>query len=468
MPCMKAFSFVSYIVGFALLCSFENVLVHAAVSTGLCTPNPCLNGGICGETSSGFVCTCINGFIGLNCQVRSDECQNVDSLMCKNGHCKLDADGRPRCVCNGHFGGQFCDQTLDTCRHTSCKGGTCVDTSSGYQCTCPVGTQGKNCQINPQRTAKCLDSCKTNATGSFGGRCWHNNSETVNVGWGYKQPLCSTLEGCFDARSQGYDFIEVQLKPIQMQPNDTLIFHTDVDSALYDYKFVPHIIPVEASSPAAFTTCNTSSATPFANFSWMGPGELKVNASFLHLGTQYFIANVNALHRCEFGLRLNVTVKQNKCFDPLNQAAEMCHGHGRCYTDFDRKAYECACCEGYTGRYCEDEDPCYVQPCHNNGVCSVVKGTGGRTTFRCKCNEGFLGFDCSQTVDYCQNKPCLNSGECISNSTGFMCQCKNGYYGNICQMTDDQCASSPCQNGANCVDGDDEFVCQCRSGFKGN
>ena len=452
---------------YLLFLNYNNVHVSAAVVQDYCSPNPCLNGGICGSTSNGFVCTCINGYIGIRCEGRSDQCPVFDSLKCINGHCRLDLNGIPKCECNGHFGGQYCDQSLDTCKHRICLGGTCIDTQSGYKCKCPSGKEGMNCQIDPLKTAKCLDACSSNVSESNGGRCWHNNSETVNVGWGYNQPLCSTMNSCFGMSTKNYDYIDVQLKPIQLQPNDTLIFHTDVDASLYNNQYVPHIIPMGTSSLDAFTTCNTTNAFPFSNYSWAGPGQLKINASFLHLGTQYFIANVNSLYRCEFGLRLNVTIKENQCFDSLSPGTEMCHGHGKCYTDFNKKAYECSCCEGYTGKYCENEDPCYMNPCKNKGICSIIKDTAGKTTFRCSCNQGFFGFDCSKTIDICESKPCLNSGVCVSNGSNFSCQCKNGYYGERCQDTNDQCASNPCQNSGTCIDGVDSFTCQCRGGYKG-
>eukprot|EP00795_Rhopilema_esculentum_P016722 gene16722-8175_t len=516
---------VSHLKLFVLLLTLkqQSLLLNAISVEDQCLNSPCLNGGFCRTVSDGFVCTCVNGFIGLRCEKRSDECPLIESIKCINGHCRRDSHGTPKCECNANFGGKFCDQSLNTCEHTTCNGGSCLDSSTGYKCTCPSGSIGKNCQINPTKTIQCLESCQDNVPGSLGRKCWHNQSETIKVGWGYKQPLCSTRESCFDVSNRSTDFIEVQLKPIQVQPDDTLVFLTDVDAALYNDQFVPHIIPVEASSSDAFTACNTSNAIPLANYSWGAPGEMKVNASFLHLGTQYFIANVNSLHRCEFGLRLNVSVKENHCFDPLKPGAEMCNGHGNCLTDFSKKAYECNCCEGYAGQYCQDEDPCYIAPCKNNGVCNIVKDTDGKTTFRCKCAEGFLGFDCSRTVDHCESSPCLNEGTCSSKSNAFNCTCINGYFGSrnfsecscgigfagqhceinlsLCQnsifclddtslgcidhgnsvtcrcsdgytgsncgVNKDDCVSNPCLNGGKCIDKVNGFQCLCSKGTKG-
>lgn len=467
MASVRKSCFCNLFLSFAILSTFCNFQASTIVVQEICNPNPCLNGGLCGASADSFLCTCINGYIGIRCEGRSDECPLLEAVKCVNGQCKLDSSGTPKCECNGHFGGQYCDVSLDTCKHGLCQGGLCVDTQSGYKCKCPPGKQGRNCQIDQLVTERCLDDCRTNGTGSNGGRCWHNTSETVNVGWGYSQPLCSTKESCFDMSTKKYDYIDVQLKPIQLQPNDTLIFQTNTDASLFNNWYVPQIVPMEVSSMDSFTTCNATNAVPLANYNWVGPGKLKVNASFLHLGTQYFIANVNSLYRCEFGLRLNVTVKANQCFDFLSPGTEMCHGHGKCYTDFSRKAYECSCCTGYTGKYCENEDPCFVNPCRNDGKCSIIRDARGKTTFRCSCSQGFHGYDCSQIIDVCESNPCLNSGVCVANGTGFSCQCTGGYYGEICQNTNDQCANNPCLNSGTCIDGDNSFTCQCINGYKG-
>ena len=33
-----------------------------------CHPNPCRNGGICTEANGGFICTCMEGYKGTNCE----------------------------------------------------------------------------------------------------------------------------------------------------------------------------------------------------------------------------------------------------------------------------------------------------------------------------------------------------------------------------------------------------------------
>ena len=441
---------------------------------GACSSNPCLNNGICTQSSNGFICTCINGYTGIRCGQRADKCPLNVGLNCVHGHCRLDNQGNPSCRCYPGFGGVICDINLTNCDLKPCvNNGSCIDEGNSYRCLCPSGTSGANCQINTHNT----EACKANCSSLYnGGQCWHNSSETVKVAWGYGERTCSTRQGCFDigvspAASDGIrvfqDYIDVQLKPVQMQLNDKLVFLTDQDAVLYGYHFTPHILPVEIPSEKAFLDCNKSNAIPVAPHSILEKGELTVNKSLLKVGTQYFIAEVNTLYRCEFGLRLNVTVKDYDCLDPNSRSQDFCNGNGRCYTDFDKLKYECQCCDGYTGKYCEKENPCYRKPCKNGGVCEVVQDTLGNEQFNCRCPIGYTGFDCSKVRDYCDSSPCLNGATCQSYLHGYTCQCKTGFHGRNCEVNENLCASGPCRNGAACVNAYNSFTCQCKPGFKG-
>eukprot|EP00794_Sanderia_malayensis_P011229 gene11229-12408_t len=452
-----------------LLLVIYPILIESAVDLGACSSNPCLNSGICTSLQNSFICTCINGHIGVYCERRAEECTFSDSLRCINGRCKINPNGASTCECNANYGGVNCDIKLNTCVYTSCEnGGTCVDTANGFKCNCPAGFKGKNCQVKEMQTAKCLDSCRNISAGTQGGKCWHKRSEVVKVGWGYEHSLCNSKQSCFDMPTTSVEYVDVQIKPVQAQPNDTLVFLTDIDAALYNHTFVPHVIPVEAMSSESFTQCNMTHAIQIANMSAVKGGELVVNSSYLKTGTQYFIANVNALHRCEFGLRLNVTIKDSLCTDPAMPSRKLCHGQGRCYTDFTQSSFQCSCCDGYIGKYCQTEDPCFMKPCKNNGKCNVITDLNGETSFRCQCISGFKGFNCNQTIDHCENSPCSNGGICTSSHMGFSCSCASGFSGTTCAVNENQCVPNPCQNGGTCTDGDNSFTCKCAKGFKDN
>ena len=46
-----------------------------------CHPNPCRNAGVCTEADGAFVCTCSEGFKGVNCEGRNNEWTFEDEML---------------------------------------------------------------------------------------------------------------------------------------------------------------------------------------------------------------------------------------------------------------------------------------------------------------------------------------------------------------------------------------------------
>ena len=69
-------------------------------------PNPCQNGGTCADGINSYNCTCVIGFIGVNC----DTISNCEPNPCQNG-------------------------------------GTCYESNDDYNCTCPECFTGVTCEI---------------------------------------------------------------------------------------------------------------------------------------------------------------------------------------------------------------------------------------------------------------------------------------------------------------------------------
>lgn len=59
-------------------------------------------------------------------------------------------------------------------------------------------------------------------------------------------------------------------------------------------------------------------------------------------------------------------------------------------------SFTCRCCAGYVGKFCEERDGCYGNPCQHGGFCvDIAEGLVG-TTFQCLCPHGnFLTFNCA-------------------------------------------------------------------------
>lgn len=422
-----------------------------------CAPNPCWNAGTCLTNGSLFTCRCQQGFSGTKCEFRTTDCP---VNPCVNGICRLSNAGIPECFCTPGFTGKLCDIDEDECAAQPCKNGAlCVDEVNGYKCVCKDDTYGRHCEIHQSEIMQCAARCDEEP-------CWRNRSTVIPVIWGYGDSICSTSHSCFggknDTEANVYDtFVEVQLKPLQIQVGDTLNFTADEEIMAYVDGFVPHHV-VATDKANAFLSCNESNGIPLVNKS---VDTVTVGLDILKMGKNYFIANIDSTFRCDFGLRLNVSVKENNCRPPFSR--ETCSGRGQCSTNFDLPDFRCKCCGGFRGKLCEKIDYCFSKPCKNNAVCQNRESSTDGSTHVCICEPGYKGRDCSEIIDMCVPSPCKNGGRCISEVNNFTCHCPRGLSGRNCEVDINECASSPCVNGGSCVDGVGSFQCKCPAGFTG-
>ncbi|CAI5447733.1 unnamed protein product [Caenorhabditis angaria] len=138
---------------------------------------------------------------------------------------------------------------------------------------------------------------------------------------------------------------------------------------------------------------------------------------------------------------------------PFQDTPYDCGSHGYCYPSNRSSSTTCSSCtcpDGTTqvsDTECATATSCSPTPCTgNNEQCNLVEGEAV-----CSCADGYTGTDCDMlTSDPCSTEPCLQNGDCTSDSNGYTCTCDSGYYGEQCQYSGDPC-SDYCSNGGTCV-----------------
>ncbi|XP_063909336.1 fat-like cadherin-related tumor suppressor homolog isoform X5 [Zophobas morio] len=157
-------------------CDTNNVLIPP----GPCGSQPCMNGGTCHETNTGYECSCHTRFTGTLCELDMDPCASAPCLYggkcisnvpgdytcecmfrlsgkrceyghycapnpCKHGGVCEEGDDRPLCKCRSFFG-EFCEYDVNECESSPCQnGGTCFNEVGSFRCVCPQNTSGPYC-----------------------------------------------------------------------------------------------------------------------------------------------------------------------------------------------------------------------------------------------------------------------------------------------------------------------------------
>ncbi len=122
---------------------FHGVRCEPAISK--CSPNPCLNNGVCKEVNSRRSCTCTSGFTGLYCETDVNECMQ---LPCKNRGVCVNKIGGYTCKCTAMFTGKNCEAAFNYCQPNPClHQAKCTRVGDSFACSCNFGFKGKLCEI---------------------------------------------------------------------------------------------------------------------------------------------------------------------------------------------------------------------------------------------------------------------------------------------------------------------------------
>ncbi|XP_038064211.1 fibrillin-1-like isoform X3 [Patiria miniata] len=437
-----------------------------------CASNPCVNGGTCSNRNQGaiiiYVCMCLTGYSGDQCQVAPpNPCNN---LPCMNGgQCSVSPTNPSGiiCTCQPNYYGDRCQFLTNPCTSNPCmNGGSCVSRLDGvsfiYLCQCPAGYTGARCSIPPsdpcitqpcrnggictrvnnfQYTCQCTsdftgDNCQTPATTPCtvrpclnGGTCYvvGSNFNCVCLA-GYSGTTCQFVNAC---------------SPNNPCQNGGRCYQSSVGSSRY--------------------TCECQFGYTGTNCETVVPTACSTNPC---LNNGVCVVTGQTTYSCNCISGYSGTV----CQTIVACTPNPCLNGGSCgINQANRLVPVCTCAQGYNGDRCQTSmtTPCSNNPCRNGATCEVM----GTFSYRCRCLAGYTGPTC-ETIMACNPSPCQNGGTCMisfSNPVEYFCVCQAGVSGNNCQfVSQTPCSSSPCQNGGNCVNLDTVlFGCICLQGYTG-
>lgn len=151
-----------------------------ATTAQACSPNPCLNGGLCTRTSAtAYACACPPGFSGPTCAVAAvvaDPCSPPSPCL-NGGVCKSVGGSSYTCACAAGFSGATCGVEVDPCAPNPCLNqGACSKAGAGaFKCACAAGFSGANCTVvvDPCSPNPCLNDgiCTKTGAATFSCAC---------------------------------------------------------------------------------------------------------------------------------------------------------------------------------------------------------------------------------------------------------------------------------------------------------
>ncbi|XP_067047616.1 uncharacterized protein [Acropora muricata] len=482
---------------------------------GICSPNPCHNGGSCVNLGETYECVCRRGYKGRKCKERNpclpNPCQN-------DGQCTVSGKGF-ECSCSIGWKGERCEEP-NKCHSNPCQnGGACTELLFDFECTCPHGYHGKRCEDkkstcsqNPcLNEGRCLETlsgnyeciCKPGFSGpkcaGTRNRCLQNPCENAGTcieslggegyecrcATGFKGINCEERSPCqSDTCQNGGTCFETEsgfkcLCQVGYTGKTCSVRHScQADLCRNGAKCIEHESGFKCICSPGYkgSFCDEvdhcrPNPCQHGGDCIETPNGFKCHCQARYKGTHCEDLNMCVPNPCKNGGQCLGFEGGFKCVCPIGYTGlscddknpcdpNPCHNGGACQREGDN--FKCSCRKGYTGEQCKMVDSCLSNPCQHGGTCRAEEGG-----FVCSCPANYVGTLCNER-EPCHPNPCHNAGKCLSTSEGFVCRCSTGYRGETC-TEEDECEPNPCQNGGKCLAHyfGGGFDCECPMGFRG-
>ncbi|MBN3285623.1 JAG1B protein, partial [Polyodon spathula] len=467
-----------------------------------CIPHPGCVHGTCVEP---WQCLCETNWGGQLCDRDLNYCGTHQPCL-NGGTCSNTGPDKYQCSCPEGYSGITCEKAEHACLSDPCSnGGSCVETSFGYECQCAPGWVGPSCMTMPASKSRTTNTARNvislfllwvpvgktlhlhNANECDGKPCVNANSCRNLIG-GY---FCECMPGW---NGQNCD-TNINDCHGQCQNGGTCRDLVDGYRCVCPPGYAGELCEKDVNECASNPCLNGGRCQDevngfqclcLAGFSgnlcqldidYCEPNPCQNGAQCYNLATDYFCScpedyeGKNCSHLkdhcrttpCEVIDSCTVAVASNNTPEGVRYiSSNVCGPHGRCKSQAGGK-FTCECKEGFTGTYChENINDCESNPCKNGGTC-IDKVS----IYQCICGDGWEGVHCENNINDCSVKPCHNGGTCRDLVNDFFCECKNEWKGKTCHSSESQCDEATCNNGGTCYDEGDTFKCMCPPGLDG-
>ncbi|KAL6111045.1 jag1 [Pungitius sinensis] len=438
------------------------------------TLQPCVNGGTCSNTGPDkYHCSCPEGFSGVSCQKADHACL---SNPCRSGGSCVETSQGFECLCAPGWTGPSCSNNVDECLENPCShGGTCEDLVNGFRCTCPPQWTGRTCLIDANECDEdpCVNAnaCR-NLIGGYFCECvpgWTGRNCDTNVndcrGQCRNGATCEDLLSAYRcACAPGFagEHCEEDVGECASGPclNGGRC-HDDDDGGGFQCLCPPGFSGSRCQLDIDYCLrrpCQNGGRcfNAAADYVCRCPDDFE-GRDCSRLKDHCRTAPCKVIDSCTVAVASNSTPGGVRLI-----SSNVCGPHGRCRSRAGGQ-FSCECEEGFSGTYChENINDCESAPCLHGGTCIDEV-----SQYRCVCADGWDGPTCQNNIDDCSSAPCRNRGVCRDLVNDFYCECSGGWKGKTCRSREFQCDEATCNGGGTCFDEGDAFKCVCAAGWEG-